>query len=79
MQATTSTTAVAASPAAVQDDGLIFGLGSEDAWDQAVVGSPVVRESLCHPMQLHDDHLACLSYHACTLSHLISDSHSLTR
>ncbi|KAK9901696.1 hypothetical protein WJX75_008691 [Coccomyxa subellipsoidea] len=41
--ATTSTTAEAASPAAVQDDGLIFGLGSEDAWDQAVVGSPVVR------------------------------------
>jgi hypothetical protein len=54
MQATTSTTAEAASPAAVQDDGLIFGLGSEDAWDQAVVGSPVVRARLCRPMQLHD-------------------------
>ncbi|EIE20651.1 hypothetical protein COCSUDRAFT_30400 [Coccomyxa subellipsoidea C-169] len=42
--ATASTTAEAA-PAAptVQNDGLIFGLGSEDAWDEAVVGSPVVR------------------------------------
>ena len=43
LQATASTTAEAA-PAAptVQNDGLIFGLGSEDAWDEAVVGSPVV-------------------------------------
>ncbi|CAL8468150.1 g7689 [Coccomyxa elongata] len=37
-------TSTEASPSAVaQNDGLIFGLGSEGAWDEAVVGSPVVR------------------------------------
>lgn len=38
-------TSMEAPPSAVaQNDGLIFGLGSEGAWDEAVIGSPVV----CH-------------------------------
>ncbi len=37
-------TSTQAPPSAVaQNDGLIFDLGSEGAWDEAVVGSPVVR------------------------------------
>lgn len=42
-QANADTSVEAAPSSAAEDEGLIFGLGDEGAWDEAAVGSPVVR------------------------------------